>query len=59
MAVGSVSATDSKGNPVTYRITAGNDGGAFAISGAGAITVAGALGAIGSAVAGRSSTGSG
>ena len=42
--VGSVSATDNSGEPVTYAITAGNDGDAFAIDGAtGEITVAAAL----------------
>ena len=42
--VGSVSATDEDaGDTLTYRITAGNTGSAFAIGGAGAITVAAAL----------------
>ena len=38
-AVGSVSATDDSGNPVTYAVTAGNEAGLFAIS-SGAVTVA-------------------
>ncbi len=43
-AVGSVSATDDSGNPVTYAVTAGNEAGLFALdASSGAITVAGGL----------------
>ena len=43
-AVGTVGATDPEGGAVSYKITAGNDAGAFAIDAAtGALTVAGAL----------------
>ena len=39
-AVGTVVASDPEGSPLTFAITAGNVGGAFAISGTGQITVA-------------------
>ncbi len=43
-AVGTVAATDTSGEPVTYAITAGNEDGAFAIDeNSGAVTVAGSL----------------
>ncbi len=43
-AVGAVTATDPEGGALTYAITAGNDGSAFAIAAAsGALTVAGVL----------------
>lgn len=42
-AVGSVLATDVDGNPLTYTITGGNTGGAFAIDGSGNITVNSAI----------------
>ena len=43
-AVGTVAATDANDDTVTYSVTAGNGGGAFAIdSASGAITVAGSL----------------
>ena len=43
-ALGTVGATDPEGGAVSYKITAGNDAGAFAIDAAtGALTVAGAL----------------
>ena len=43
-AVGTVSATDDSGEPVTYAITAGNDEGEFAIDAeSGAITLVGSL----------------
>ena len=38
--VGSVTASDPDGNPLSFSITAGNTGGAFTISAAGQITVA-------------------
>lgn len=42
-AVGSVSATDADGNPLTYAIVSGNTGNVFAIDSTGAIKVNGAI----------------